>query len=249
MTINTMLFYDEAMDQVEITRKGLVSLAKDLDNKEIINNIFRAIHTLKGCADIYGFKDIVNIVHKTENLLDEIRNNNINMSEDLRQLFFNAKDIIETLVEINTQKQQLDPYTLTQVINLEKRLQNELITKSQATILIVDSDSSIREFAKIIAQEAGYDIVTANNCNNALESLKNNDYDLIFSDMTIVHPNKLNMLKEIKQLNQYKYTPIVVLIKQKNKQIHSQSKSLGVTAWLKKPFDKTSFLMAIEKFL
>jgi len=249
MQIDITLFYDDAIEQLEVTRKGLVSLENDLDNKEIINNMFRAIHTLKGNADICSFQDIVNLVHKIENLLDEIRNEHINMSEYLRSLLFNAKDIVETLVEIQCKNQVIDQYTSTQVVNLEDELFQQLINKTQPTILVVDSDLDIRDFAKSIAQETGYCIETAVNCNSALEKLKDNHFDLIFSDFSIVHPNKIEMLRDIKQRNQYKSIPIVVLITQKDEEITSNSKSLGITAWLKKPLDKTSFLTAIERLL
>ena len=249
MSLNIELFYDDAMDQVEITRKGLVSLQNDLHNKEIINNIFRAVHSLKGTAGIYNLQEIVDLVHKTENLLDEIRNDTLEMSENIRSLLFNAKDIIETLIELTYKNQKVDQFTSLQVKNLEHELSHLIQPKTQPTILIVDTDSKIREFAKTIAKEAGYSIETAENCTIALETLKTNNYDLIFSDFSIINPNKLEMFKEIKQDTQYKFTPIVVLITQKNQQINLHSKSLGVTAWLKKPFNKTSFLGAIEKLL
>jgi len=249
VTLDITLFYDDAMDQIEITRKGLVSLQNDLNNKEIINNIFRAIHTLKGSAAIYNLEDIVNLVHKVENLLDDIRNERLNMSENLRNLLFNAKDIIETRIELTCKNQRIDQFTNLQTINLEHELNEQLKSKVLPTILIVDKDSKVRDFASSTAKEAGYTIETAENCINAIQKLKTETFDLIFSDLSIIHPKKIRMFREIKEIDHCKLTPIVVLIKQKNETLNSQSKSLGVTAWLKKPFDKTSFLTAIEKLI
>lgn len=249
MLLNNVLFFDEATDQIEIIRTGLVSLENDLHNLDTINNIFRAAHTLKGSADIYDFKDIVNLVHKIENLLDEIRNKNILMSENIRQLLFNAKDIVETLVELKAANKTIDQFTSLLIISLENELNVQLTSNTQPTILMIDKDSTVRDLAKFTAQEAGYTIVTADNCTNAMQTLKHTNFDLIFSDLTIINPHKIEMLKTIKKLDQYKFTPIVVLINQRDEIINSQSKSLGVTAWLKKPFDKTSFLTAIEKLI
>jgi two-component system chemotaxis response regulator CheY len=57
------------------------------------------------------------------------------------------------------------------------------------------------------------------------------------------------MVEEIRKLPEHKFTPIVMLTTEKKEELKARGKSLGVKAWLVKPFNKNKFLMALEKLL
>ena len=118
-----------------------------------------------------------------------------------------------------------------------------------ANILIVDDASLIRSVAKKAAMEAGHDVVVAEDGQKGLEALSFTKFDLIFSDVNMPVMGGLEMVANIKKMEDYKFTPIVMLTTESNPDLKAQGKELGVKAWLLKPFNKDKFLTAVEKLL
>ena len=71
----------------------------DLD-KEIINVLFRAVHTIKGNAGIFNLNVIVDFSHKLENLLDKVRNDEIELTDEMIDFLLKAGDHLKVLVEL-----------------------------------------------------------------------------------------------------------------------------------------------------
>jgi two-component system chemotaxis response regulator CheY len=117
------------------------------------------------------------------------------------------------------------------------------------TVLIVDDASMIRNLASKTASGAGYNVLTAADGSEGLEVLQANQVDLVFSDVNMPKMGGLEMVAQIKAQEQYKFLPIVMLTTESKDELKQQGKSLGVKAWLVKPFNKNKFLMALEKLL
>jgi len=66
-------FIEEAREHIETLTQSLLTLEKDPKNKEALNNIFRAAHTLKGSSGMMGFKDLQNLSHAMEDVFDGLR--------------------------------------------------------------------------------------------------------------------------------------------------------------------------------
>ena len=116
-------------------------------------------------------------------------------------------------------------------------------------ILIVDDASLIRSVASRAAKEAGYDVVVATDGKEGLEAAKEYAFDIVFSDVNMPVMGGLEMVENIKQLDEYRFTPIVMLTTESNADLKAKGKALGVKAWLLKPFNKDKFLIALEKLL
>ncbi|MCK5293021.1 MAG: response regulator [Arcobacteraceae bacterium] len=117
------------------------------------------------------------------------------------------------------------------------------------TILIVDDASLIRSVASKAAESVGYNVVTAQDGSDGLVKLRENQIDLIFSDVNMPQMGGLEMVAEIKKDPANKFLPIVMLTTESSPELKSQGKALGVKAWLVKPFNKSKFLLALEKLL
>ncbi|MBN1949561.1 MAG: chemotaxis protein CheA, partial [Bacteroidales bacterium] len=89
------IFFDEIDEQLILLNEALVNLERDLENRELVNEIFRIIHTIKGNSATLGFITISSFTHKIENLLDEIRNNRINLSKNVFDVIFHSFDKLE----------------------------------------------------------------------------------------------------------------------------------------------------------
>ena len=66
-------FVTETVEHLEEMEGNLLQLETDSANREILNDIFRSVHTIKGAAEYLGLERIAELSHKLENLLDQIR--------------------------------------------------------------------------------------------------------------------------------------------------------------------------------
>ena len=73
MEIEQNIFFDEFKNKLIILENSLMDVQNNDYNKEDINEIFRAIHTIKGTSDLLGIFDVVSICHKAEDLLEYVR--------------------------------------------------------------------------------------------------------------------------------------------------------------------------------
>ncbi len=93
------MFFDEAEEYIQSLNEDILTLEQEPDNKEVINSIFRAAHSLKGMAATMGFDSLTNLTHKMENALDLIRNDELYLDTELIDALFDGIDLINELVE------------------------------------------------------------------------------------------------------------------------------------------------------
>ena len=99
MDENTQIYVTESQELLEDMEQALLSLERAPNDPELINRIFRTAHTIKGSAGLFGFEQIISFTHIAENLLDDVRNCLIPVSNDLISLLMQAKDHIADMVE------------------------------------------------------------------------------------------------------------------------------------------------------
>lgn len=106
------------MDDIEIVKEFLVESNDHLDNVEskileleenpedvdIINSIFRPIHSMKGSAGFLGLKDIGKASHELETLLDEARKAKIKITPEIIEILYEGVDILKKLRETIVKK-------------------------------------------------------------------------------------------------------------------------------------------------
>lgn len=92
------IFIDESKEHLQSLSDELMVLEKEPENKDTINEIFRAAHTLKGMAGTMGYKRMQNLTHNMENVLSEIRNGHMKVSGGLADILFQCLDALETYV-------------------------------------------------------------------------------------------------------------------------------------------------------
>jgi two-component system chemotaxis sensor kinase CheA len=92
-------FFAEADDLLNSMEAALLRLDEGDIDPETINEIFRAAHTIKGSAGLFGLDDIVRFTHIVENVLDRARDNKITITGDLLSLLLPCRDHIAVLIE------------------------------------------------------------------------------------------------------------------------------------------------------
>jgi len=90
----------ESLEQLEEMERVLLELEDDGEqSQEKLDEIFRAAHTIKGSAGLFGLDDIVEFTHGVESLLDLMREGKVKPSEDIISLLITSRDHINALVE------------------------------------------------------------------------------------------------------------------------------------------------------
>lgn len=92
-------FLIEAGEHLQNLNKGLLSLEKDPSDNGMIDELFRAAHTLKGSAAMMGFQGISDVAHKAEDMLGMFRSGSIPISKETLNFLFDSVDAVKLLVD------------------------------------------------------------------------------------------------------------------------------------------------------
>lgn len=92
-------FRDEAKDLLGQMEMPLMELEESPDNPELINTVFRALHTIKGSGSMCGYSDLARFTHDLETVFDCMRNGEIRANSRIINLTLKAKDCIRTLLD------------------------------------------------------------------------------------------------------------------------------------------------------
>jgi two-component system chemotaxis sensor kinase CheA len=92
-------FLIEASEHLEEMENQLLELRPGQDNKELCNNIFRPIHTIKGASQFVGLDQVSTLSHRLEDLLDLLRNGDLGTTDDIVDVLIEGRDRIAALCQ------------------------------------------------------------------------------------------------------------------------------------------------------
>ncbi|MBQ9239482.1 MAG: chemotaxis protein CheA [Treponema sp.] len=92
-------FFSEAEQQVETLESNVLVIENDPTNREAIDEIFRAAHTLKGGSATVEMKEISTFTHSVEDMLDEIRSDRLAVSGPVVDVLLNSIDVIKAMLQ------------------------------------------------------------------------------------------------------------------------------------------------------
>ncbi|OQX27269.1 MAG: hypothetical protein BWK80_06205, partial [Desulfobacteraceae bacterium IS3] len=104
-------FYQEAKDILEKVNEDILRAEADPENQEILQSVFRGIHTIKGSAGSFGLEDIAEFTHHLEELLSALRDGKISLSPELVDVILSGADHIGKMIEAHEagRKPKIDP--------------------------------------------------------------------------------------------------------------------------------------------
>jgi len=91
-------FLAETTELLEKLDDDLVALEKSSDDADLLNRIFRSIHTVKGASSFLGFDLLVKVTHKTEDVLNRLRKGELQVSPGIMDVILEATDLVKVLV-------------------------------------------------------------------------------------------------------------------------------------------------------
>ncbi|MES2207987.1 MAG: response regulator [Pseudomonadota bacterium] len=117
------------------------------------------------------------------------------------------------------------------------------------TILIVDDSASLRQVVSIALKGAGYDVLEACDGKDAIAKLTGQKIHLIISDVNMPNMDGITFVKAVKQMPNYKFTPIIMLTTESEESKKMEGQSAGAKAWVIKPFKPDQMLAAVSKLV
>ncbi|NWG87454.1 MAG: chemotaxis protein CheA [Hydrogenophilaceae bacterium] len=147
----------ELLGQVD---NKLVDLEKRPNDKDLLNDIFRGFHTIKGGAGFLNVENLVSLCHRTENLFDKLRNGELNLSPELMDVIMAATGTVREMfneLSSHVQPQPADPAI---IANLEAALAGQALTAGggQGTAAPAPASPAAEVAAAAPAEPAGDDI-------------------------------------------------------------------------------------------
>lgn len=118
-----------------------------------------------------------------------------------------------------------------------------------ANILIVDDSASMRNMVSATLQSVGHDVKDAGDGEAALNQAQSGQFDAVITDLNMPVMNGIELVKSLRALPNYKYTPILLLTTESSSDKKSEGKQAGATGWLVKPFNPEKLLATVDKVL
>jgi two-component system chemotaxis sensor kinase CheA len=92
-------FITEAQEHFEQIEANFLSLEESPGDLDLLNAIFRSVHTIKGASGFLGLTKIQNLAHIGENVLDDLRKGRMQQTDEVTELLFETTDALKILVE------------------------------------------------------------------------------------------------------------------------------------------------------
>ena len=131
------IFFEECSEGIETMESGLLNLNIGEPNPEVINNFFRAAHSIKGGAGTFGFTDISEFTHAMETMLDEMRKGRRKVTSETVDLLLESIDCLRNLIDCSKADKPIDKAVVSE-------LQQRLGTLPAKSPVIESADESVK---------------------------------------------------------------------------------------------------------
>lgn len=117
------------------------------------------------------------------------------------------------------------------------------------TILTVDDSLSIRQMVRYTLQQAGFNVVEAQDGKEALTRLEGGPVDLVVTDLNMPVMDGLELIRAVRALPKFKFVPVLMLTTESQEERRQAGKAAGATGWIVKPFNPDQLLGVIARVL
>lgn len=116
-------------------------------------------------------------------------------------------------------------------------------------ILAVDDSASMRQMVGFTLKTAGFDVTEACDGDEALKAAQVGEFDLVISDVNMPIMDGLTLIRNLRTLPAYKFTPLLMLTTESGVDKKHEGRSAGATGWIVKPFNPDQLLATVRKVL
>lgn len=120
------IFFEESEDNLTQLNDNILELEKEPDNIDLINEIFRAAHTLKGMSATMGYTVMSKLTHKMEDIFDLFKSGKLKVTSDHISLIFRCLDKLTELLDGLRDEEEQSEDQITELWNELDKVENEL---------------------------------------------------------------------------------------------------------------------------
>ena len=171
-------FIVEAQEFLEQLDQDLLALEQTPENLELLDSIFRAVHTIKGNSSFLGFDKLTRFTHQLENVLDKLRSGQMAVTAEMMDLILGGTDKIREFIE------NLNDESVVDIEALLQKLHHVLLASESQAVAPPSEEDIDDEMAEIIE-----DFVVESS-----EFLEQLDQDLVRLEQA---PEDLELLNDI----------------------------------------------------
>jgi len=174
--IHKQAFVEEANELIAELEKSLLELEKDKTDKDLISKIFRAMHTIKGSAAMFGFDDISVFTHDIESVYDLIRNGDIKVDKQIVDVTLLAVDQISNMLCMDQHGTSEDDTRTKEILSSFRNILNKHKKNEAENIVDVEikkvSGSSSKKIYYILIEPSPEIMLNGTNLLNLLKELR-----------------------------------------------------------------------------
>jgi two-component system chemotaxis sensor kinase CheA len=154
------MFLEESSDNLQLLNESLLILENNSEDMEILNQIFRVAHTIKGMAATMGYIKMAELTHKMEDVLSKFREGQLKVTHEVVTILFNCLDVLESMVSDIAAGGDADLEVddiVTQLVNIangDKNIEDEEEKSSDAIVNEKAVELGIDEYDIDILKEA-----------------------------------------------------------------------------------------------
>ncbi|MEM9046566.1 MAG: response regulator [Pseudomonadota bacterium] len=117
----------------------------------------------------------------------------------------------------------------------------------QKRVLTVDDSKTMRDMLLVTLKQAGYDVLQAEDGQEALTKLESAEVDVIITDINMPVMDGIAFIKACRGKAAFASTPILTLTTESSDAKKAEGRNAGATGWIVKPFNPDSLIRVIEK--
>lgn len=251
-------FKIEAQEMFETSEDGFLKIENGEDFTSNYNLIFRAFHSLKGAAGMFGIDDLQAHMHKLESLF-EAQKNKGKLDKAQIDYFLAGIDAAKSLLDGN--KVSFKYYSIEEFNQLTS-LNSESIAKNEATpvsstekisneirekrkdstvpkkglFFIVDDEEAILHILNDLITDMGFECKTFDNAKDLMSSMEDSTPDVLLSDIRMPEMDGLQLLNKLREENYD--IPVIFISGYISKEVMLEALEHGAYGFVEKPFNE-----------
>jgi two-component system chemotaxis response regulator CheY len=114
-------------------------------------------------------------------------------------------------------------------------------------VLVVDDSRAIRQSISFVLEQNGYEVLEASDGVVGLAKLEEGTVELIITDVNMPNMDGITFIKKVRELDAFRFVPILVLTTESQKSVMEDGKAAGATGWIVKPFSTDKLMAAVRR--
>jgi DNA-binding response OmpR family regulator/HPt (histidine-containing phosphotransfer) domain-containing protein len=262
-------YLQEAKELLAETEDCFLLLEKDSGNRELIDRIFRMIHTIKGSGSVVGFESFTRFAHQFENLLSMIRAGTLTIDSTIMDLMLEANDRLKDWLHELENDHSFELDTASTVAQLSRYTAGQAPKPSSQhlpafgffedeptpapadarlpTVLLIDDEIEIIELYESHLQDMPLRSLRALDGSEAVEILDKTLPDVIVLDLKMPGMSGMELLSYVRK--KFPDIPVIFVSGYSDRSDIINMLNMGAFAFMSKPVSREQFLNAVRNGL